>query len=193
MKKLLVLAAVSAMAMGAQAEYTVYIPGAQAVYCIEGSAGIDLTRDAAIAAWNTQLQPILTDAETFDSMMGPAMKQEFSSWDERYAAFDRAMAAKKFSPLDNDGNFVWDGDGHSFKNFILMALTDAEQFGPGVSYTVYYGTGDLSGGSIDIDLANPIAPLTTLPTDSPTPAPEPTSGLLLLLGVAGLALKRKRA
>ena len=27
----------------------------------------------------------------------------------------------------------------------------------------------------------------------PTPIPEPTSGLLLLLGVAGLALKRKRA
>ena len=28
---------------------------------------------------------------------------------------------------------------------------------------------------------------------TPGPAPEPTSGLLLLLGVAGLALKRKRA
>ena len=26
-----------------------------------------------------------------------------------------------------------------------------------------------------------------------TPAPEPTSGLLVLLGMAGLALKRKRA
>ena len=29
--------------------------------------------------------------------------------------------------------------------------------------------------------------------DPPPPVPEPTSGLLLLLGVAGLALKRKRA
>ena len=28
---------------------------------------------------------------------------------------------------------------------------------------------------------------------SPTPVPEPTSGLLMLLGVAGLALRRKRA
>ena len=30
-------------------------------------------------------------------------------------------------------------------------------------------------------------------TTGPTPAPEPTSAMLLLLGVAGLALKRKRA
>jgi len=28
---------------------------------------------------------------------------------------------------------------------------------------------------------------------TPSPIPEPTSGLLMLLGVAGLALKRKRA
>ena len=32
-----------------------------------------------------------------------------------------------------------------------------------------------------------------LPPEPPDPAPEPTSGLLVLLGVAGLALKRKRA
>ena len=32
-----------------------------------------------------------------------------------------------------------------------------------------------------------------MPYTAPTPVPEPTSGLLLLLGVAGLALKRKRA
>ena len=30
-------------------------------------------------------------------------------------------------------------------------------------------------------------------TSGGTPVPEPTSGLLMLLGIAGLALKRKRA
>ncbi len=30
-------------------------------------------------------------------------------------------------------------------------------------------------------------------TDAPAPIPEPTSGLLMLIGMAGLALKRKRA
>ena len=34
---------------------------------------------------------------------------------------------------------------------------------------------------------------TWVSTSGPAPVPEPTSGLLMLLGVAGLALKRKRA
>ena len=189
MKKLLVLAAVSAMAMGAQAEYTVTIPGATAVYYIDATSGNDLTKDVAIERWNSIIKPFLTDAETFDSMM----EQEFSSWDKRYAFYGSGLEAQgsKFSKSDDAGKFVLDDGG--IKSFLLLALTDAEELGTGASYAVYYGTGDLSGGTITVDLDNPIESLTTLPTDSPTPAPEPTSGLLLLLGVAGLALKRKRA
>lgn len=42
---------------------------------------------------------------------------------------------------------------------------------------------------------NPIAASdwATMSAAGPTPIPEPTSGLLMLLGMAGLALKRKRA
>ena len=45
------------------------------------------------------------------------------------------------------------------------------------------------------DLALTVASFTTkgAPIGGSSPVPEPTSGLLMLLGVAGLALKRKRA
>ena len=50
-----------------------------------------------------------------------------------------------------------------------------------------------SGDSKGVTLANlTTANWAAIPSGGPSPVPEPTSGLLLLLGVAGLALRRKQ-
>ena len=89
----------------------------------------------------------------------------------------------------NDGKFTMDLD-MSPSGHVLMVLTDATEMSPGAAYSMYYGTSDYHGGEITIQ--GDAFETGFLRTDA-SPVPEPTSGLLLLLGVAGLALKRKRA
>ena len=80
-------------------------------------------------------------------------------------------------------------DGYEGK-YIITTGSSAQGSIPGVSGTTYYGVfqNDTAYGSSDWAS---MAPAPTPP--GPTPIPEPTSGLLLLLGVAGLALRRKQA
>ena len=69
----------------------------------------------------------------------------------------------------------------------------------GTTYTFYYTLEDSDGNTFTSATKNSRAQATSTPTigfgggGTWTAAPEPTSGLLLLLGVAGLALKRKHA
>ena len=84
-----------------------------------------------------------------------------------------------------------------------------KQFGPGellgnyIALVTYANGGDdyfrvfessVSGGSVvfDPEIGAGSAGAWT-PVSTPSPTPEPTGGLLLLLGAAGLALRRRRA
>ena len=67
---------------------------------------------------------------------------------------------------DQDGNVDY---------YIATTATDPSKVGTGISINVPHGT-----TSTDVSAWNAVA------------VPEPTSGLLLLLGVAGLALRRKQ-
>ena len=75
-----------------------------------------------------------------------------------------------------------------------IILTGALEDGKGASWTI---TSDAISGSVDYagvgDLSLSSAGPTKWTTSGSSPVPEPTSGLLMLLGMAGLALKRKRA
>ena len=78
----------------------------------------------------------------------------------------------------------------TFNNSSLLA---------GTKYDFYYTMEDASGNTFKSGTKSALAqqtatvPLSFLASGEWTVAPEPTSGLLMLLGMAGLALRRRRA
>ena len=87
-------------------------------------------------------------------------------------------------------------------SLILVDATDKDLASYEGNYVLYNGIstqGDIPGATVThyaefMQMSSPIAASdwATMSAAGPTPIPEPTSGLLMLLGMAGLALKRKR-
>lgn len=89
--------------------------------------------------------------------------------------FDKTLAGYYFELLDGSGTILSTSQEFNYNDLWLAGAFD-------VTY------GSLGGG------ATMTAPIThSAPFTAYTMIPEPTSGLLMLLGFAGIALKRKRA
>ena len=179
MKKLLILAAVAAMVMGAKADYTftLNLPGAKAVYKVY-AASSEKSKEEIAGQWERSKAMLFNEA----FLQG-------KDWADYYAALEENMSSHSAKFSGSEGSFSLSDA--SIDSWGLLVLTDATELSPGAAYAVYYGTDSGEGGPITLDKT----PIETgfLMGGSPAPVPEPTSGLLLLLGVAGLALKRKRA
>ena len=89
--------------------------------------------------------------------------------------------------------------GGSMSSGAINTAVDVSSLTVGAVYDFYYTMTDTKG---NLFTSTPVAKVQIQANSTPTvnfgsggawPVPEPTSGLLLLLGVAGLALKRKRA
>ncbi len=183
MKKLLVLAAVSAMAMGAKADYTytLDLPGAGAAYALQFAPWEDAETEFS-EAWENSFSPYLHNA-------GYKTQLHCETWAQYYGIIEPLMFAEAKFDKNGESFSIVNPEGEYGRAWLVMALTDATELTPGAAYSVYYGTADAEGGPITIQK---VLASGSLESDA-APVPEPTSGLLLLLGVAGLALKRKRA
>ena len=79
---------------------------------------------------------------------------------------------------------------------IFAVIVDDDTFGDDVKYVILDASGNVktpAATTTNVAIFGLNASATANPSNWTAAAPEPTSGLLLLLGVAGLALKRKRA
>ena len=177
MKKLMIAAAVVAMAMASQAAKFDWEFG-------DYSAGSDY---AGLTVYSLIGSTAKTDWESLEQLVGASVgSKDIVNVSGDYLAKGTSNDASIIAGSANDAYFVIvNAEGTQYMVTSVDAVPankiyDGQQSSPGRwdaldSDFFEGGWHDFSGG----------------PT--PPPIPEPTSGLLLLVGVAGLALKRRRA
>ena len=185
MKKLMILAAVAAMALGAKADYSASLNAT--------SISLTLAADGETGVQNySSFFVLLPDA--------------FSSWKQNSNALADLNSA---SIIAGTADYVSGEDamklnylyGHAFNGEvtkftetlpfdIVMGSANAV-FVAASANDYYYGEGEfISYGSVYKSMSMSGQTPTSFGS-TPAPIPEPTSGLMMLIGLAGLALKRK--
>jgi len=176
MKKLLVAAAIVCAAVSAQAwTWTVVNAGAYNGYKIG-----NLVTSSAVESLDTRALADFNEMFLTDAYWGYAGA---TTWKEYYAVVDSV-----YTTYVVNGTAQGEVQGMSDMSSITFFLCP-EGIAPGKEYVLTKTLYDTSGNNtFDFTNAQTLSSGKFM-TDS---VPEPTSGLLLLLGVAGLALKRKQ-
>ena len=195
MKKLIIVAAIAAGALASQAASFDWVTSGKAFSIADATmaAGLAEGQTYGIGSKNADTMSnqissygavwtyliTLTDGTTTDTLSGTLASGDFSS-----RAINKSLSstiwdsATADSPVTVDYSIVFTG-----------TVTDGQNKSWTITSDTITGSKDYSGvGDISFNTAS--ASSWSTPGSS---VPEPTSGLLMLIGMAGLALRRKRA
>ena len=179
MKKLLIAAAL-AMGFASMSHAAVYYWGAAAATDLATYAGDTVYVLASSFAWS--------DSTTAADVINAAVSHGTvdSAGRGKYQVAQQSFSDSAALPASYDALFVLiDGDGKYVKWTDTLTGNSEQETSPTTTALTASGIGGYitaQGGMKSFG-----------GTPGPTPIPEPTSGLLMLLGVAGLALRRRRA
>ena len=188
MKKILILGVVASLAMISQAASIAWNMNGMGLKDAEGNLG-------TLPAGGELVLVVMGAADGWDSatVIPTAASGSGTTTLVVNATTGRVTGKATFtySADDTDSNLINNGD------FLALMFKDSE----GDLSKLVYTTGADAGKDVDASwevsgLANNATSLTSkkiMATGNFAAVPEPTSGLLLLLGMAGLALRRKQA
>ena len=194
MKKLMIAAAIVCAAAFAQAATVNWQIKLSSATKILDQTGNSWTKSGTANTAQTAYLMLATDTATFVDHLkaGTLTSSDYLDSTATLAAATGVMSAAKETPasakITTDAqafNVVLvykDADGKDWYQVSSTTASSNVRASEGDVANVYFNTGDTFANS-----------QTGWQAVSSGPVPEPTSGLLLLLGVAGLALKRKRA
>jgi hypothetical protein len=182
--------------IGLAIAFTAAVTQAAAIDWQVSLTGAKDSMDKASAFANGDMTAYIFEASVwngFESISEASFGQALDSAD--FVANGSAPAGKKYNTAKSNGTVgarAVTGDWTSTLDAVIVLVDNS---GASMSYTVLDEKtltvrGDQEG---DNGTGKFSTTLTTVNSGTWADVPEPTSGLLLLLGVAGLALKRKRA
>lgn len=188
MKKLLIIASAIAMACSAQAASYVWGFANEGDYVNKNGDAFDSgtaflylgTVTASDSAFDFSGATYVTSAGYVDDYFGAVASPINSD------AVTSTTAGQAFSLILFDKAGMTANDLGTFEgDYVLYTGTSSEGVIPGTSGNTYFADFTRTGevGASDWQ---------TMSAAGPTPIPEPTSGLLMLLGMVGLALRRKQ-
>ena len=186
MKKLMIAFAVAAMAVCANAA------------SVSWKSGTVLDPNGATAAKTVTAYLWVIDSATYDSLAGNATGVAMS--DAVYAAYgsktgdaytSRTTTNKGAANMTDDSKNYAAGDSAYAAILYTYGTGDDLQYMGNVGKVTFESALDVDSQNMsEFLLGNTTAGATAWSTAA---VPEPTSGLLMLLGIAGLALRRRRA
>ncbi len=197
MKKVMIALAAAAMAAGVQAASVTWgsgnfteMPSCEGVATygdLTGTGGATTGACIQMLVWEFSASTWVADYTTAANVYKAYTDGTLSA----DAAFVGTADAESYNPnITVTGGNSWT-DGTSVYAAVLFLHNDDEDFTKPDYYMANYGVGtaaDAGGSFINLGNTATAGGATTW-----TAVPEPTSGLLLLLGMAGLALRRKQA
>ena len=193
MKKLMIAAAIVCAAAFAQAATVKWQVKLSSATKILDQSGAAWTKSGTANSGQTMYLVLATDTASFVEKLnaGTLTSADYLDSTTTFTAATGAMSALKDTPSSSKITT----DAQAFNVVLVYKDGDGKDW-----YQISSATASSNARASEGDAAQVVFETGTVFADSQNgwtqvggAAPEPTSGLLLLLGVAGLALKRRRA
>ena len=190
MKKIMIALAVATVAIFAEAATVNWASGTlRGAASAEGGKGTTAIKNCIATDTTLDMMVYLIDSTTYSSLSGKSQQELYDAYFTKTASGSASVAAG----VQNSATVSTTATvGTDYYAVVIATYTDKTYGDMYIATTATIAGTSITNPSNAYDVGT-ILTASSGAANNWQAVPEPTSGLLLLLGVAGLALKRKKA